>query len=182
MTEEITQTERPALYVGTYAKYNNGSIAGKWLYLDEYADADEFLSACKELHKDEDDPELMFQDYENFPESFYAESMGTAGLEKLIEWSHLDADDRELMAEYADATGSNLDDVTLEQAQDAYQMTLESGNTEDQQREYGEHVIDEGLMGDIPENLASYLDYEAIGRDCLMDMYISSNGFVFYAS
>ena len=33
-----TQTQdAPRIYVGTYRKYNNGSIAGKWLELEDYA-------------------------------------------------------------------------------------------------------------------------------------------------
>ena len=31
------------LYVGSYAKYNNGSIAGAWLELNDYGDSEEFL-------------------------------------------------------------------------------------------------------------------------------------------
>ena len=52
------------IYVGTYAKYNNGSIVGAWLDLEDYSDKDEFIDAALELHKDESDPELMFQDWE----------------------------------------------------------------------------------------------------------------------
>ena len=52
------------LYVGTYHKYNCGSIYGKWIDLDDFSNKNEFLSACFEVHKDEDDPELMFQDVE----------------------------------------------------------------------------------------------------------------------
>ena len=29
----------PRIYVGTYAKYNAGSIAGQWLDLEDYATA-----------------------------------------------------------------------------------------------------------------------------------------------
>ena len=61
------------VYVGTYAKYNNGSIFGEWIDAEDYADKEEFIEACKELHKDEPDPELMLQDYEGFPEVFYSE-------------------------------------------------------------------------------------------------------------
>ena len=50
----------PSIYVGTYAKYNNGSIFGAWLDLTEYDDAEDFYKACAELHKDEQDPEFMF--------------------------------------------------------------------------------------------------------------------------
>jgi len=33
-----------AVYVGTYAKYNQGSIAGAWLNLEDYSDKDTFIS------------------------------------------------------------------------------------------------------------------------------------------
>jgi antirestriction protein len=62
------------LYVGTYAKYNNGSINGAWIDLEDHGDKVSFLAACAELHKDESDPELMFQDFEGFPRSLYSES------------------------------------------------------------------------------------------------------------
>lgn len=64
--EAVTLSEA-RVYVGTYAKYNNGSLFGKWLDLSDYSDKEEFIEACWELHKDEEDPELMFQDYENIP-------------------------------------------------------------------------------------------------------------------
>ena len=63
-----------SIYVGTYAKYNNGSIAGKWLDLTDYTDKEEFCKAANELHKDEADPELMFQDWEGIPGKFISES------------------------------------------------------------------------------------------------------------
>lgn len=62
------------VYVGTYNKYNNGSLFGKWLDLSDYSGKDEFLEACRELHEDEQDPELMFQDIENIPEALISES------------------------------------------------------------------------------------------------------------
>ena len=67
------------LYVGTYKKYNEGSLAGAWLDLDKFKDAAEFEAACKRIHKDERDPELMFQDVETDPgcdwqEGLYSES------------------------------------------------------------------------------------------------------------
>jgi len=52
------------VYVGTYGKYNAGNLFGKWLDLSDYMDHDEFIDAARELHNDENDPELMFQDYE----------------------------------------------------------------------------------------------------------------------
>lgn len=52
------------IYVGTYAKYNSGSLFGEWLTLSDYSDLGEFYNACRELHADEEDPEFMFQDFE----------------------------------------------------------------------------------------------------------------------
>ena len=62
------------VYVGTYAKYNNGSLSGAWLDLSDYSDKEEFYEACRELHKDEEDAEYMFQDWENVPEGLIGES------------------------------------------------------------------------------------------------------------
>ena len=56
--ETVTLSEA-RVYVGTYAKYNNGSLFGKWLDLSDYSDKDEFLEACRELHEDEQDPEFI---------------------------------------------------------------------------------------------------------------------------
>lgn len=50
------------VYVGTYKKYNEGSIDGEWLDLTHYSDLEEFYEACRKLHEDENDPEYMFQD------------------------------------------------------------------------------------------------------------------------
>ena len=65
------------LYVGTYAKYAAGSLAGAWLDLADYADADAFERACRRLHRDERDPEFMFQDVEaseDWEQGLYSES------------------------------------------------------------------------------------------------------------
>lgn len=35
--------------------------------------------------------------------------------------------------------------------------------------ELAEHFVDEGIYGDIPEHLAYYIDYQAIGRDLSCD-------------
>lgn len=172
-------TEAPALYVGTYAKYNNGSIKGDWLYLEDYADVTEFWTACEKLHADESDPEFMFQDYENFPSTFYSESYSTLDLEKLYDWVHLDDNEREIVAEYADATGYSVEDIDLDAAQERHFTTL-TGNSHNYDEELGNYIIEEGLLGiNIPDELQHYIDAEAIGRDWLMDMSVSSNGFVF---
>ena len=49
----------PSVYVGTYAKYNEGSLCGLWVDLSSFDDYDEFINFCKAIHADEEDPELM---------------------------------------------------------------------------------------------------------------------------
>ena len=58
----------PRVYVGTYGKYNNGSLAGGWLSLKDCKDYKQFLSKCRALHRGERDPEFMIQDCEGFPD------------------------------------------------------------------------------------------------------------------
>lgn len=65
---------KAAVYCGTYSKYNAGSIDGAWMQLAKYQTNEEFLEACARLHKDEHDPEFMFQDMEYLPDEFYSES------------------------------------------------------------------------------------------------------------
>ena len=66
-----THTTEPRLYVGTYAKYNSGSLRGAWMSLEGH-DKESFYAACAELHKDEADPEYMFQISRDSPASFTA--------------------------------------------------------------------------------------------------------------
>jgi len=58
----------PRVYVGTYGKYNRGSIAGGWISLLECKDYADFLRKCRALHRGERDPEFMIQDTEDFPD------------------------------------------------------------------------------------------------------------------
>lgn len=64
MTKLQNCLDTVSIYVGTYAKYNNGSLFGKWLDLADYSNYDELITTMYELHSDEQDPEFMFQDYE----------------------------------------------------------------------------------------------------------------------
>jgi len=62
-----------SIYVGTYKKYNHGDLFGNWLDLENFSDTKEFYAACKKLHADEHDPELMFQDWEGIPDNLISE-------------------------------------------------------------------------------------------------------------
>lgn len=139
-----TSATKPAIYVGTYAKYNEGSIEGKWLNLEDYASKDAFYEAAKELHKDEEDPELMFQDFEGFPRRYYSESSLP---DALWDWLELDADDRELLEVYIDEVNDN--DATIDQARDAFMGKYDS------EEDWAQELIGDG--GISKDQLNSYL-------------------------
>jgi len=151
MTTTITAASQAAIYVGTYAKYNNGSIEGKWLNPADYADRDDFYAACAELHADESDPEFMFQDFECIPEGMVSESHVDA---ELWDWLDMDDDDKELLSVYRDHVDS---DGTLEQARDAYQGRARTA----------EDAVEEifGECYTIPRELESYIDWSRVVRD-----------------
>lgn len=146
-------TTTPRIYVGTYAKYNNGSIAGAWLDLEDYSDKSEFLEACAVLHSDEADPEFMFQDYEGFPESYYSECSVS---EELFEWLTLDEGDKELLAAYRES----VSDGTIEQARDNF-----AGKGKSLTDWVEEFLEETGGLDEVPENLRRYFDYESYARD-----------------
>jgi antirestriction protein len=159
------------IYVGTYAKYNNGSIDGRWLDLDDYADADEFYEACKELHKDEEDPELMFQDWEGIPDRLADECMDVA---KVYEY-------REKLEKVHDPDAFNVwvnhygdDDVS--NFEDAYQGEWDS------QRSFADNLADElGYYKAMEDaGLSSYyFDLDAFARDLFISDYTYVDGYVF---
>lgn len=178
MTEEVTQV-KPALYCGTYAKYNNGSIKGAWMLLEAYKTPAEFFEACAQLHSDESDPEFMFQDFEGFPETLYSEAMNTLEAEKLLEYVHMDEEDRTLLDEYLEATGYSIEDAgSIEDIRDKLFCELDYTHSLDDENAMGDYVVENGLI-DIPEHLQYYVDYRKIGQDYLQDMSVSSNGYVF---
>lgn len=143
-------TTTPRLYVGTYAKYNAGSIEGAWLDLDDYGDREDFLTACRELHEDEDDPELMFQDFEGFPRNWYSESSAPPDI--LWEWMELGDNEQDAFAVYVDHRGG---DSTIDDFRDAYRGTYDS------EADFAQQTADD--TGAIPDSLPNWIviDWEA---------------------
>ena len=64
---EAEDLNEARIYVGTYAKYNNGSLQGEWVELSDFYDLDDFMERCAEIHEDEEEPEYMFQVWEEIP-------------------------------------------------------------------------------------------------------------------
>ena len=162
----------PSIYCGTYRKYNEGSIFGAWLDIAKFSDYDEFIDVCRQLHADEEDPELMFQDYECYPSSLYGEScMGEDIFNKILEYAELNDDDKEAFDDYLDLGH----DFNVARFREAYCGHWSS------EKDFAIDIIDscydiERQMG----SLASYFDYDAFARDLFMyDYEMGENNHVF---
>lgn len=163
-----------SIYVGTYSKYNNGSLYGKWLNLSDYSDYDELLSAMYKLHSDESEPEFMFQDYENC--SFF-EKLGLMGesyisneIFEIAGQINDSGHDLKIFEAYIDCVGK-MDFQSVYDGVSNYYM--------------GEYLDDETfaqymLEEDIPESLPNYIyiDWEATARNLMYD-YFESDGHYF---
>jgi antirestriction protein len=142
------------VYVGTYRKYNEGSLKGDWLDLNDYSSKDEFIEACRELHEDEDDPELMFQDWEDIPANFIGESTID---EKVWDWLQLSNRDKETVSIYLDEIDR---DAPVQDALECYEGEFDS--EEDWAADFWDHT---GMLNELPEFARNYINYEQIARD-----------------
>ena len=165
------QSDSPAIYCGTYGKYNSGNFSGMWLNVSTFDDYEDFVNFCLAIHADEEDPELMYQDCENMPDSLYHESMGEEGFNQIAEYC-------ELCDEYSvEAVDDFLEWYSpedLDMMYDSYAGVYDS--EEDFAREIVNECYDlEKMMG----HLADYFDYKSFARDLFMcDYYFGSHGTV----
>ena len=142
----------PRIYVGTYNAYNEGSLKGAWLDLEDYDNHDAFMTACRELHADEHDPEFMFCDHEGIPREF----IGECYLKPEF-WDYINCD---IDDEVKEAFMHLFDEWDEDHCRDSYFGEFDS------RTKMAEHLVDETcLLSEIPENLQCYFDYEAYGRD-----------------
>lgn len=169
------------VYCGTYKKYNNGSIMGAWIDLEKCSDADEFFAVCRKLHKDENDPEFMFQDFQGFPREMYHESMSNDGIQLILDYLQLDEDEREMLDAYCECFGTDIENF-----EDFVEKAKERNMGQwDSFRDFADHMAEEEIAchscGKETEFFERYFDYEGYARDLEMDYYTSDNGYVFSA-
>lgn len=161
-----------SVYCGTYKKYNEGSLFGEWIQLSDFDDKDSFMEHCLELHKDEKDPELMFQDWESPFDGFISES-------------HIDDLVFEIASEFKESEYDALSIFILNSSEqytdirklrndfdDAYIGKYES------EEDFAEEMTQDQLDL-IPESLRYYFDYTKYARDLFLDGYIYEGGYVF---
>ena len=161
----------PSVYVGTYGKYNDGSLCGLWIDLSSFDDYDEFVNFCQAIHADEADPELMAQDYECFPRQWYNEGF-------------ISRDDFDHIKEYSemcDKHGADAVDDYMEFHDELDNFEEAYMGEWDSEEDFARHIVNECYdlersMG----NLADYFDYERFGRELFMyDYQMGANNNVF---
>jgi antirestriction protein len=81
--------ETPRIYVADLEAYNNGRLAGEWLDLADYNDADELMDAIQDVLKKSGGEEYAIHDVEYVPRSMYSEYMGKRDFEELYEMMDL---------------------------------------------------------------------------------------------
>ena len=161
----------PSVYVGTYGKYNDGSLRGLWIDLSSFNDYDEFINFCNAIHADEEDPELMAQDFEGFPREWYTEGfMSEDDFDNILEYSDMcDKHGVDAVDDYMEFNDS------LDNFEEAYCGEWDS------EEDFARHIVEEcynleKMMG----SLANYFDYEAFARDLFnWDYNMGANGHVF---
>jgi hypothetical protein len=160
-------TNQMAVYVGTYGKYNDGSIYGAWIDLTLIKDEDDFNELCEAIHYLENDPEFMFQDWQSIPSRYISESGFNAEF-----WDYLEAyngtSNTEALQKFVDY-GYSPENFS------SYYM-----GEFDSEQEYAEALLDEtGELEQIPQHLRYYFDYESYASDLFINDYLFIDGSVF---
>lgn len=168
-------------YVTNLGRYNEGHLDGEYLKLP--ASAEDVQALLKRIHVDGARYEEIFiTDYEtgidglrgclgeneSIDELNYLASL----LDDMEEW---ELEKFEAAIAYGDNTGNVKDLINLTQNLDCYQFY--PGVTTEE--ELGYYLIDELGALEIPEDLQGYFDYEAYGRDAVLNGgTLTDNGYI----
>lgn len=154
------------IYLTNLGKYNEGQLIGEWVELpctdNELEEAKKRIGISNESDTNENYYEEWFiTDYET---DIHGLTVGEYdNLDELNELAEildsLDEYDREVI-EVMISEGYSLEDAI--DKKDDCMVYIDCEDMEDVAREYAEGT---GLLNSIPENLQSYFDFEAFGRD-----------------
>ena len=146
---------------------------GMWISLAQCYDYDEFMRVCYYLHRDEEDPELMFQDSDNIPECWYSEcGLDEDTFDLIKAYGELDEDEQRAYEAYLDIRCES--DITVEDFREHYCGEWHS------EEEFAENLVEElGILDEVPEHLRRFFDMEAYARELFAYDYDYTDGFVF---
>lgn len=169
--EWTNESDSPALYCGTYGKYNKFNVRGMWVNLSTFDNYEDFERFCLAIHADEADPELMYQGHTNIPDSLYQESMAENGFNKIMEYC-------ELCEEYSVFAVNDF--LERWSPEDLNRMPDAYVGVYDTPREFAYEKADEVFNLPNIGDIALYFDYAAYARSLFTgDYYFGSHGAVF---
>lgn len=178
MAHQINISEA-SVYVGTYRKYNNGSLFGKWLKLSDYTNKEEFYTACQKLHNDEKDPEFMFQDYENIPKGLIGECWISDNIFEIIEaFQNMEESQQEPFLIWCNNGHRSLSGEDINDLINSFENDYIGQY--DSEEDFVIELIKE--RSDLNDFAKQYFDYQAYARDLFLCDYWSDEGYIYYNS
>ncbi len=154
-----------SLFVTTYKLYNEGrqfesAFTGFWLDVEAY-DYDD-LTELFIGNKVDEDPELMFTDYEDFPKELYGESLSEKDYQKIKEYAELDDTHKEGYEFLVDHMGYEHD-LAISKADE---VCFDDQSPKDYAYDYVEECYN------VTPWLMGHLDFESIANELLMANHI----------
>lgn len=148
------------IYLTNLGKYNEGFLIGEWVELP--ASEEELEKVFERIGINEEYEEFFITDYESDFGYRVGEYDNLEELNEVAEqFENLDETEKEVFKALIDEGYSSED--ALEKISDSdYMIFWNCSDMEDVAREYADET---GLLDSIPENLQSYFDFEAYGRD-----------------
>lgn len=169
------QTTTPSpirIYVACLASYNAGILHGTWI--DVSSDVDDMQEQINDMltaSRQEDAEEWEIHDSEA-PFS-------------IDEWESLDdlARIADLYEQHGDVFLAAFE-INNEDIDYAEQMVQNFAGTYDDWSDMAYQYVEDGLFGDIADNIKGYIDYERLGRDLSFDYsgtYVGNDLYVFHS-
>lgn len=160
-------TTRPRIWVGCWAAYNAGHLHGRWI---DVTDTDEIWDAVRAMLAASPEPgaeEWGIFDYEGFEGAEVSEQ---AGFERVCALADFIGEHGPLGGKLLEHFGQDLEEASV--AFEGY--AGEHKSLSDFAAEFTEEC---GTT--IPESLAPYIDYDAMGRDMELggDVFTVETGF-----
>jgi len=172
LVRNVNDITQPSIAVGTYGKYNRCRNRWAWLNPLDYDSRSDFYTACYELHDDEEDPELMFQEWEGFPN-------GNAVINESgwLDWEFIDSLRKAIENHNAAAYIAFVEwsfDTDYSKFEDAYYSEAESEEAFTEA-----YLVDNGALSDVPEWVIPAIDFGYLARDLFSSDFTLQDGFVF---
>lgn len=166
-----------AIYVGTYAKYNAGSLFGKWFDLSDFADKDEFWKRVRNSTRTRTTPNLCFKIEKHTRRTCLRKLDFRYVFELRDKVEDMDTNEQEAFSAWLDYESRDLSKVDADDL--VRKFNDEYIGKYDEEEDYAREVIEQCY--ELSDFVLNYFDYAAFARDLFNDGYKFLDGFVFCA-